>query len=71
MEHQIDDLQVGPNTVIQENGQINEEPKDPKTRMLHKAAQGVDEEEMEEVVEETKKRFRKRAFDNFYSDDEE
>lgn len=49
---------------------MNEEPKDPKTRKLYKVAKGMDEGEVEEVVRDAEKKFRKRAFDNFFEGEE-
>jgi len=50
---------------------IDGEPKDPKERELHKAAKGLSPEEIAQMTQETKKKFRKKALEDFFEDEEE
>ncbi len=50
---------------------INEEPKDPKTRKVRKLVKGMSEDEIEELAEVSREKFRKRAVREFFEEDEE
>ncbi len=47
------------------------EPADPKERELRKAAKSLSDEEIAAMTEETQKKFRKKALEDFFADDEE
>ncbi len=48
--------------------EIEGEPKDPKERKLKKIASNLSEDEIAEVAQETRKRFRKRAVKEFFEE---
>lgn len=47
------------------------EPIDPKERELHKAAKNLSDEEVAAMTEETQKKFRKKALEEFFAADDE
>jgi hypothetical protein len=48
--------------------EMNGEPTDPKERKVKKIAHDLSEEELEDVAKTTKKRFRKKALDDFFKE---